>query len=521
MHLGMSKSKNSTSLYVLKSTYDHGFHSTKIVEKLGTVEELQEKLGGRDPIEWAKEHIAELNRLEKEEKREVMAKYSPVKRIEKNEQRTFNGGYLFLEKVYKQLRLPQLCARYKKKYKLNYNLDAIFSRLIYNRLLSLDTELSYYDSACLLIEQPDFTPRQITKALYVLAKEADHIRDYLYHSTNDLFPHDTSRLIYDTSIAMYESAEIKGMEKQVIPIKYYYDGNFIPVGYTINPEHLAHPRSTANERLIQKDFSEASAISLGSAGFTAVSQSTFKDWGIKNEYISIIPFDKMNAMEKKMCIEPENWHCTDLDGVFNLSTLKRRKEIQDLSRCYYKEAEDSGHRIILIYSIYRSELSRKERALSSLNLSPIQDHYDPYANYDTGGYFAIVTNIKDLEAQKLITMASMRNDTQFNFRILANEAVQMGDGLTDRQKIDAHFITCFAAEVVYHCLLKETNAFEESRAILDELQNMSFMKIQTEGYVPLYTRNDLTDMLHDTCGFRTDYEIISMKRMNRILKSQS
>ncbi len=96
MHLGMSKSKNSTSLYVLKSTYENGFHSTKIVEKLGTVEELEQKLNGQDPVEWAKRHIEDLNKLEKQDKHEVTAKYSPVKLIQKDEQRSFNGGYLFL-----------------------------------------------------------------------------------------------------------------------------------------------------------------------------------------------------------------------------------------------------------------------------------------------------------------------------------------------------------------------------------------------------------------------------------------
>lgn len=65
MHLGKSKSKNSVSLYVLKSTYEYGFHSTKIVEKLGTTEELAKKLNGEDPIEWAKKYIEELNRKKK------------------------------------------------------------------------------------------------------------------------------------------------------------------------------------------------------------------------------------------------------------------------------------------------------------------------------------------------------------------------------------------------------------------------------------------------------------------------
>lgn len=42
MRLSISKSKNSTSLYVIKSTYENGIRSSKIVEKLGTVKELKE-----------------------------------------------------------------------------------------------------------------------------------------------------------------------------------------------------------------------------------------------------------------------------------------------------------------------------------------------------------------------------------------------------------------------------------------------------------------------------------------------
>ena len=61
MRLSVSKSANSTSLYVIKSTYEDKKHSTKIVEKLGTISELEKKLNGEDPIEWANKYIAELN----------------------------------------------------------------------------------------------------------------------------------------------------------------------------------------------------------------------------------------------------------------------------------------------------------------------------------------------------------------------------------------------------------------------------------------------------------------------------
>ena len=35
--------------------------------------------------------------------------------------------------------------------------------------------------------------------------------------------------------------------------------------------------------------------------------------------------------------------------------------------------------------------------------------------------------------------------------------------------------------------------------------------------IPEYTRTDLTDKLHDTFGFRTDYEIVSQREIKKIL----
>ena len=52
MRLNVTKSKNSASLYVVKSIYNPKTQSntSKIVEKLGTEAELREKLGGVPPV---------------------------------------------------------------------------------------------------------------------------------------------------------------------------------------------------------------------------------------------------------------------------------------------------------------------------------------------------------------------------------------------------------------------------------------------------------------------------------------
>ena len=57
MRLSITKSKNASSLYVIKDVIENKKRTTKIVEKLGTQKELEEKLNGQDPIEWAKNYI--------------------------------------------------------------------------------------------------------------------------------------------------------------------------------------------------------------------------------------------------------------------------------------------------------------------------------------------------------------------------------------------------------------------------------------------------------------------------------
>ncbi len=40
------------------------------------------------------------------------------------------------------------------------------------------------------------------------------------------------------------------------------------------------------------------------------------------------------------------------------------------------------------------------------------------------------------------------------------------------------------------------------------------------GYQPIYERTELTDELHDLFKFNTDYEIVSYKKMKKILNTK-
>ena len=61
------------------------------------------------------------------------------------------------------------------------------------------------------------------------------------------------------------------------------------------------------------------------------------------------------------------------------------------------------------------------------------------------------------------------------------------------------------------------NAFS-CETILNKLRAMNFADIQEQGFIPLYTRDKLTDALHTVYGFETDYKFITKRQMKNIQK---
>ena len=79
MRLSLVKSKNATQFYVIKSFRDsNGKNTSKIIEKLGNLEEVTQKANGQDPVQWAKKYIDTLNEKEKNESLDIIANFLPL-----------------------------------------------------------------------------------------------------------------------------------------------------------------------------------------------------------------------------------------------------------------------------------------------------------------------------------------------------------------------------------------------------------------------------------------------------------
>lgn len=75
---------------------------------------------------------------------DIIVKYSPQKIIDKNKQNLFNCGYLFLEKIYYDLKINKICEKISEKYSFKYDLDNILSNLLYSRIIFPSSKLATY-----------------------------------------------------------------------------------------------------------------------------------------------------------------------------------------------------------------------------------------------------------------------------------------------------------------------------------------------------------------------------------------
>ena len=102
MKLKISRSKNSCTLYVQKAYRDKtGKSTSKIVERIGSLDEVKARAGAQDPIEWAKVYVQRLTDEEKEQRRVVMPRLHPSVLIPKGEAQSCLSGHLFLQRLYR------------------------------------------------------------------------------------------------------------------------------------------------------------------------------------------------------------------------------------------------------------------------------------------------------------------------------------------------------------------------------------------------------------------------------------
>lgn len=571
MRLKVSHSKNSASLYVTKTVYIDKKEHTITVEKLGTEKELREKLNGQDPYEWAKKYIEELNKKEKEESREVIIKRTQSKLINKDEQLSFNGGYLFLQQLYHDLKLHKICKDISDRRKFSFNLDSILSRLLYGRILFPSSKLNTYQLSKTLLEQPDFEIQHIYRALGVIADESDFIQSELYKNSLNISKRNDKILYYDCTNYFFEIEHEDGCRQYgpskenrpnpIVEMGLFMDGDGIPLAFSIHSGNTNEQLTLQPlEQKILDDFSLAKFVVCTDAGLSSTDNRKFNN---KEEraFITTQSIKKLKKHLKEWALSTDGWSLEGVSAKFDIAKLEEPEELKEKYKdcTFYKERwiKEDGleQKLIVTYSLKFKEYQRYirnrqiERASKLIESSPSslkKHHQNDFKrfitktnitndgeiaekeiyniNQDTitkeetyDGFYAVCTNLED-DAPAIAKINHNRWEIEECFRLLKTDFKARPVYLSRDDRIKAHFTTCFLALTLFRYLEKKLKSKFTSPEIIEQLKGMNFYSISGEGYIPTYTRTEFTDALHDAFGFRTDYQIVSTKQMKKIFK---
>ena len=138
------------------------------------------------------------------------------------------------------------------------------------------------------------------------------------------------------------------------------------------------------------------------------------------------------------------------------------------------------------------------------------------AKYD--GYYAVYTSLdkEQYPASRIAAINKNRWEIEESFKIMKSEFKARPVYLRLDQRIHAHFLICYIALLLLRILEQKLGKKYTYAQIIDCLSEMDFCKLKDSGYIPAYTRTNLTDDLHSIFGFRTDFEITSTASMKKI-----
>ena len=571
MRLTITKNKNSSSFYVIKSVTINGKRTSKVIEKLGNLDEVKIKAQGKDPYKWAQDYVDLLNKEEKDNYNDILLKLSQTKSLEKNTNFLFNGGYLFLQDIYYDLGINNICNSISDKYQFKYDLNDILSKLIYSRIIYPSSKLKTLELSKHFIEQPNFEYQHILRALEVISKESDFIQSELYKNSIKNSKRNDKILFYDCTNYYFEIEEDDDFRKYgkskehrpnpIVGMGLFMDGDGIPLSFDTFPGNTNEQVTLKPlEKKIINDFDSSKFIVCTDAGLASNYNRKFNNKN-NRKYITTQSLKKLKEFLKEWSLDlSKGWKLPGSDKMFNISELRINKDLikKYYDKVFYKERwikEDNiEQRLIVTYSPKYQEYQRSirvkqiTRAENIINKNPKniksnnendskrfitnipttdngevalnnnytlnQDKIDDEAKYD--GFYSVCTNLED-EVTEIIKINKRRWEIEESFRIMKSEFKARPVFLSREDRIKAHFTTCFLALVIYRYLEKKLNGEYTVSQIIETLKEYNFREFKGFGYVPTYTYTDLIEKLNKNFSIDTSKKIIEHKNFKKII----
>lgn len=570
MRVTTSKSKNSESFYITKSyTNAQGKSTSTTIKKLGTLADLSQRLGtDRDGVmAWAKEQARIETEKYKNETEDavVMVPFHSKRLMDYGQKKLFSGGYLFLQSIYYGLKMDSICRKIRNRHKYKYDLNAILSDLIYTRVLEPSSKSSSYRAAMDFLEPPTYELHDVYRALSVLAEELDFIQAEVYKNSFFFGSRNDRILYYDCTNYYFEIEQEDGDKKYgkskehrpnpIIQMGLFTDGDGLPLAFSLFPGNQNEQKSLKPlETKILQQFGCQKFIYCSDAGLASEENRAFNHLG-QRAFIVTQSIKKLPAEDREWALDGQGFKRLSDDSPVDLSKLSEEDK-QDL---FYKDepytTKKLHQRLIITYSpkydayqkaVRSEQIARAEKMVADGSMKRQRKNPNDPARFvnkvaatkdgekaeicyylDTDkiaeeekydGLYAVCTDLLDDDVADILKVSEGRWQIEECFRTMKTDFDARPVYVSREDRIKAHFLTCFLALLHLRLLKRSIKTPCTTEQLLEILRGMKYADVKEQGFMPVYERQKITDELHDICGFRTDYELITKRKMKEIQK---
>lgn len=571
--------KNNKRLYIQKSLRKNGKCTSVIVESLGILADLmvEKNMSEEEVIAWGENRARELTDNEADSSKNIVIKLSQSSTI-KEGRRTYRTGQLFLQDIYSKLRFKNTFRNIKSRNDYEYDAEAIFSDLIFSRIIEPGSKRSSYITASTFLEAPKYDEHQVYRALSLFQKEMDYILSETYKNSHYAVKRNNRILYYDCTNYYFEIEEDDDFRKYghskehrpnpIVQLGMFMDASGLPLAFCVNPGNTPETQTMQPlEEKLAANFSLSSFVVCTDGGLGSIDNRMY-NMTEGRDYITVLSLKKMRPHLQDWATDPDAiWYTA---GHKHGYTLKEAKvnfgpAFDDITfyrdRWTKEEYKDKNgkkrvleeHLVVTYchkYALYQrktrdEQIARAQtkinRGESTRQKSPndcrrfiktdevtadgvVVEHTISTIDWEKvraeerfDGFYAYGSSLDD-HPLHILKANSYRGDIEALYRVTKTDLDLRPIYLSRKDRIIGHFIVCFISLLIIKRLQQSLAGKYSVEKLCDTLRKIKLLYHDAYGYEPAFDRTEVTDDLQQNANILIDTEIITKPTMRKILK---
>lgn len=348
-----NKKRNKTQLSFVQGYRIDGKVKHKVIQNLGYLEDYLDKY--KDPIAYFQQIAKEWNA------KQDVPDTIEVKLSQKLPDQCTNRknlGYAIIKIIYAKLQIREFLQNKQRQISVEYNLNSIFSLLLFNRFLFPSSKKNAYETKDRFFDTFDFSLDDVYRALGYFNRYSQELQKHLHYRVSSLIGRESGKAYYDVTNYYfeipYEDEDSKGIERKVkrkkgpskehrkdpiIQMGLLMDTNGIPMAFhTFSGNESEKTNMLPEIQRVKKDYETDRIIVVADRGLNTsdntsiLSGTNASDEKNNDGYVYGQSIRGAGAEFKKWVLEPDGY----------ATTMEKNKDGEDIpfkhkSRLYAKE----------------------------------------------------------------------------------------------------------------------------------------------------------------------------------------